>query len=181
MLTESLRDQAFAIAWLSVMAAGWFGWSQEDPKPRLRGLLGAGSVLGLLLGIAFGILVWRNWDTPTALEGRYWVFGLVVLAEAVLIGGGCIVLARRKQTRWYGWWIAMCVALHFVPLAWVFGDWSYLVLTAVQVVGLILMVPTLRRGDYQTSRWACSWIAATFLLYSLVSAAIFLTKHGYPF
>lgn len=138
-------------------------------------------MLGILLSIAFGILVWRNWATPTALDGRYWVFGIVVLAEAVLIGGGCIVLARRGQKRWYGWWIALCVALHFVPLAWVFADWSYLVLTAVQVTGLLLMLPTLRRGDYQTSRWACPWIAVTFLAYAAISAVIFLAEYGYPF
>lgn len=33
MLTEYVRDQAFAVAWLAIMAAGWFGWSQEDPRP----------------------------------------------------------------------------------------------------------------------------------------------------
>ena len=115
MLTDFLRDQAFAVAWLSMMAAAWLGWSQEDPKPRLRGALGTGSVLGMLIAIAAGLLVWRNWTTPTALEGRYWVFGLIVLAEAVLIGVGCIFLARRGLTRWYGWWIGICVALHFIP------------------------------------------------------------------
>lgn len=181
MLTEFLRDQAFAVAWLSVMAAGWFGWSQEDPRPKLRGWLGAGSVVSMLVAIAFGILVWRNWSTSTALEGRYWVFGLVVFAEVVLIGGGCIVLARQKQTRWYGWWIGLCVALHFVALVFVFEDWSYLVLTAVQVTGLMLLLPTLRRGTYQTSRWACPWIAVTFLLFAVVSGVSFLLKHGYPF
>lgn len=181
MITEYLRDQAFAIAWLAIMAAGWFGWSQEDPKPRLRGYLGAGSVIGLLLSVAFGILVWRNWATPTALEGRYWIFGLVVLAEALLIGIGCIVLARGGRKRWYGWWIALCVSLHFLPLAWVFSDWSYIVLTVVQLVGLFAMLPALRRGSYATSRWACSWIAVTFLAYALLSAALFVGKHGYPF
>lgn len=181
MFTEFVRDQAFAIAWLALMAAGWFGWTQEDPKPKLRGLLGAGSVLGFLISIAFGILVWRNWSTPTALEGNYSVFGLIVLVEAVVIGIGCILLARRGQTRWYGWWIGLCVALHFIPLAWLFGDWSYLGLAGVQVAGLLLMVPTLRRGEYATSRWACSWIAVTFLLFAIVSGIVFLLEHGYPF
>ncbi|GAA1559288.1 hypothetical protein GCM10009804_15140 [Kribbella hippodromi] len=97
MFTEFLRDQAFGIAWLSLMAAGWFGWSQEDPKPSLRGVLGAGSIIGTLLAIAFGILAWRHWSSPTALEGDYWVFGLIVLAEAVTIGGGCVVLGRRNS------------------------------------------------------------------------------------
>lgn len=181
MLTEFVRDQAFAIAWLAVMAAGWFGWSQEDPKERLRGWLGAGSVVGSLIAIGFGIMVWRNWSTQTMLDGRYWVFGLVVLAEALLIGGGCIVLARRTQTRWYGWWIGLCVALHFVALVWVFEDWSYLVLTIVQVAGLVWMLPALRRGTYATSRWACPWIAVTFLAFALISGTDFLVKHGYPF
>lgn len=180
MLTEFLRDQAFAIAWLALMAAGWFGWSQEEPRPRLRGALGAGSVVGVLVAVAFGIVVWRNWSTPTMLDGQYWVFGLVVLAEAVIIGAGCFVLARRRQSRWFGWWIGLCVALHFIPLAWVFGDWTYLGLAAVQVAGLLMMVSTLRRGTYATSRWACPWIALTFLLYAVLSGALFLFDYGYP-
>lgn len=180
MLTDFLRDQAFAIAWLALMAAGWFGWAQEDPQPRLRGLLGAGSVVGVLVSVTFGIVVWRNWSTPTMLTGYYWVFGLVVLAEAVVIGAGCFVLARRRQSRWFAWWIALCVALHFIPLAWVFADWSYFVLAGVQVAGLLMMVPTLRRGTYSTSRWACPWIAATFLLYAVLSGLLLLFDYGYP-
>lgn len=181
MLTEFLRDHAFGVAWLALMAAGWFGWSQEDPKPKLRPWLGVGSVLGILLSVAFGLLVWRNWGTATALDGQYWVFGVIVIAEIVLIGGGCFVLARRGQQRWYGWWIGLCVAVHFLPLAWVFGDPSYIVLAGVQVIGLLAMFPALRRGRYATSRWACSWIALTFLLYAAISAGIFLATYGYPF
>lgn len=180
MLTDFLRDQAFAVAWLSMMAAAWLGWSQEDPKPRLRGALGTGSVLGMLIAIAAGLLVWRNWTTPTALEGRYWVFGIIVLAEAVLIGVGCIFLARRGLTRWYGWWIGICVALYFIPLAWIFEDWSYLVLAVVQVAGLVTMFPPLKRGTYATSRWACPWIALTFLVFAIASGIILLLRYGYP-
>lgn len=181
MITDFLRDQAFAIAWLALMAAAWFGWAQEDPKPRLRIVWGAGSIAGFLLSIAFGLLVWRTWGTASALEGQYWVFGVVVLAEILLIGGGCLVLARQRQTRWYGWWIGLCVALHFVPLAWVFADWSYLALAAVQVLGLLAQRPGLARAEYATSRWACPWIAGTFLLYAAISAVVFLGQHGYPF
>lgn len=181
MLTEFLRDQAFAIAWLALMASAWFGWSQEDPRPKFRAPWGAGSVLGFLVAIGFGVLVWRNWDTQTTLVGQYWLFGVIVLAEIVLIGGGCLFLARRRAARWFGWWIGGCVALHFVPLAWVFADWSYAALCAVQAAGLAAMFPALRRGDYATSRWACPWIGATFLGYAVTSAALFLTRYGYPF
>lgn len=180
MLTEFLRDQATAIAWLALMAGGWFGWSQEDPPKRLSGWWGAGSVIGLLVSVAFGLLVWRNWSTPSTLEGNYWVFGVIVLAEAALVGGGCIVLARRGATRWYGWWIGLCVALHFVPLAWLFADPSYGILALVQVIGLLAMRPALTRSTATTSRWACPWIAGTFLLFALVSAALFISRYGYP-
>lgn len=180
MFTDFLRDQAFAIGWLALLAGAWFGWSQEDPAPRWRGVWGAGSVVGMLVAVAFGLLVWRNWGTPTALEGNYWVFGVVVLAEVLAIGIGCVILAKQGRKRWFGWWIGLCVALHFVPLAWVFADWSFLVLAGVQVLGLLVMRPMLARGDYATSRWACPWIGGTFLVFALVSAAIYLARHGYP-
>jgi hypothetical protein len=179
-LTEFLRDQATAIAWLALMAGGWFGWAQEDPKPRLRSVWGAGSIIGIVAAIALGLLVWRNWDTATALEGRYWVFGVIVLVEAVVIGAGCLVLARRDRSRWFGWWIGLGVALHFLPLAWIFDDWSYANQALVQVAGLAAMYPSLTRGDYPTSRWACPWIGATFLTYAVASAIVFLTRYGYP-
>jgi hypothetical protein len=181
LITEFLRDQAFAIAWLALLAGAWFGWAQEDPKPRLRGFWGAGSVGGFLLAVAFSLLVWRNWATETSLDGRYWVFGVIVLAEGVLIGGGCLVLYRRKLARWISWWAGLCIAVHFAALVWVFEDWSYLALAVVQVVGLAAMFPTLSRGEYATSRWAGPWIAGTFLAYAALSAFGFLTRYGYPF
>ncbi|GAA1559291.1 hypothetical protein GCM10009804_15150 [Kribbella hippodromi] len=73
------------------------------------------------------------------------------------------------------------MAIHFIPLAVIFGDWSYFVLCLVQVTGLVLMIRVLRRAEYATSRWACPWIAATFLLFALVSAIVFLLRHGYPY
>lgn len=180
MFTEFLRDQAFAIMWLAFVGAGWFGWAQEDPRPRTRWLLTVGSVLAVLVAIPFSAVVGLNWQTASALEGRYWIFGVVVLVECLVIGAGCFVLARRQQQRWYGWWIGLCVGAHFLPLAWVFTDWSYVVLTVVIVVGLIAMFRPLQRGEYQTSRLACPWVASMFLLYSIVSGIIFLVRYGYP-
>ena len=72
------------------------------------------------------------------------------------------------------------MAVHFAPLVWVFDDWSYLILSVVQVVGLVVMLPRLRRAKYETSRWACAWLGSTFLVFSIVSAIVFLARYGYP-
>lgn len=180
MITEFLRDQAFTIAWFGLMAFVWFGWAQEDPVDRTRGLLGVASGLGILLATVFGILVWRNWETPTALDNGFWVFGWAFIAMTGFIIVGSLFLAVRKQQRWFGWWIALCVGLHFIPLVWVFDDWSYLILAVVQIGGLMVMFPRLRDNEYATSRWAGPWVGGTFLMYSVVSAGLFLVRYGYP-
>lgn len=182
MITEFMRDQAFAIALFGVMTCVWFGMAQEDPAPKSRLPLWVGSAVGLTLAAAFGVIVGRNWNTPSALgDDNWWVFGAIFIVMSMFIGGGAIYLKVRKRYRWFGWWIALCVAVHFAPLVWVFKDWSYLALAAVQVTGLTLMVPRLQRAEYETSRLACAWLGITFLAYALASAIVFLVRYGYPF
>lgn len=74
----------------------------------------------------------------------------------------------------------MCIALHFLTLAWIFDDWSYALLTLVQVAGLAAMFGRLRRAEAPTSRWAAPWVGVTFLAYALISAVVFLVGRGYP-
>ncbi|WP_087007753.1 hypothetical protein [Gulosibacter sp. 10] len=182
MITEFMRDQAFAISLFGLMVAVWFGMAQEDPGPKSRLRLWVGSAIGLIIAAAFGVIVGRNWNTPSALDnGVWWVFGATFIVMSLFIGGGAIFLKIRKRYRWFGWWIALCVAVHFAPLVWVFEDWTYLVLSVVQVAGLVLMFPRLKRAEYETSRLACSWLGVTFLACSAVSAIVFLIRYGYPY
>ncbi|MGW0809068.1 hypothetical protein [Nonomuraea sp. NPDC002799] len=83
MLTEFLRDQCFTTAWFGLMSFVWFGWSQEDPPRRWRIWLGAGSVLGVGIAVAFGVLTAANWDQPSALAGKYAWFGVLAALGAV--------------------------------------------------------------------------------------------------
>lgn len=176
-----MRDQAFTIAFFGIMSCVWFGMAQEDPVPQARRPLWAASALGVIMAVAFGVVVGRNWDTPSALDKDvWWVFGGTFVVVSLFIGSGAIVLKIRDHYRWFGWWIGLCVAVHFAPLVWVFDDWSYLILSVVQVAGLVVMLPRLRRAKYETSRWACAWLGSTFLVFSIVSAIVFLARYGYP-
>lgn len=176
MLTEFLRDQAFTLGWFGLMAVVWFGWAQEDPPPGRRGLLGAGSVLGLALAGWGGYLVARNWSGETALAGRYHLFGLLVLIEVLAAGLGCWQLHRRGRDRWMAWWVAVVVALHFLPLAALLDDWTIAVPGVLQVAGLAALVPRLRGAQASTSRWVGPLMGGVLLLFSLVSAGLLLLR-----
>lgn len=99
MLTDLLRDQLVAVAWLALMAFARCGWAQEDPPAWLRPVWGACSVLALALVVPAAIGVVRAWDTSSALDGREALFGLVVLLEVLACAIGCLVLARRGARR----------------------------------------------------------------------------------
>ncbi|MDO5500878.1 MAG: hypothetical protein Q4F67_14480, partial [Propionibacteriaceae bacterium] len=122
MLTEFARDHVFTIAWFGLMALVWFGWGQEDPPGKWRGWLGAGSVIGLAFAGLFGYGVFARWETGTAMEGKYSWFGVLVGAELILAAMGCLILARTGRGRWMAWWVALVVALHFLPLVFILDD-----------------------------------------------------------
>ncbi|MEV0618290.1 hypothetical protein AB0I81_33540 [Nonomuraea sp. NPDC050404] len=172
MLTEFVRDQLFTTAWFGLMAFVWFGWAQEDPPRHWRIWLGAGSGLGVVLAVAFGVLTAMNWDQPTALEGRYAWFGVLVAAEVVVAGAGCLVLARRGASGWMAWWVAVVVAAHFLPLALLLNDLGVAVVGVVQLVVLALVVPRLRGTRAPSSRTAGPIMGATLLLSAAISAVI---------
>jgi hypothetical protein len=174
MLTEYVRDHSFTIAWFGLMTFVWLGWSQEDPKPWMRPILGIGSVLGLGLSIWFGILTYRGWSGATALEGRYPWMGVLVVVEFALAGIGVLVLARRKQQRWSAWWVALVVALHFLPLGILLQDGTVVALGVAQAIALVALVPLLRRAEYRTSRVAGPVMGFSLLGYAVVSAVVFL-------
>jgi hypothetical protein len=172
MLTEFVRDQYFTTAWFGLMAVVWFGWSQEDPPRRLRIWLGAGSVLGIGLAVAFGLLTATNWAEPTALEGRYPWFGVLVGAEVVAAGAGCLVLAGRGAHRWMAWWVAVVVAAHFLPLALLLADAGIAVAGVVQLAALAAVVPRLRATDTTTSRVAGPIMGVILLVSAALGALL---------
>lgn len=181
MLTDFARDHAFTIAWFGLMAMVWFGWAQEDPPQRWRAPLGIGSVLGVALAGLFGAGVVFRWGQESALEGRYGWFGLLVLAEVLAAGIGCLVLARRGRARWMAWWVGLVIALHFLPLALLLQDWSLAVAGVVQTVGLMALRRRVGTDEgVPTSRWVGPWMGATLLMFAVVSAVVFVVRVGAP-
>lgn len=180
MLTDFARDHAFTIAWFGLMAFVWFGWGQENPPARWRVWLGAGSAMGLVFAGGFGLSVARLWNEGTALDGAYWSFGVVVLLEVIAAGLGCLILGMKQQGRWMAWWVALIVALHLIPLAIFFGDWSLAVLGVVQSAGLIFLMPRFRADTEVTSRLVGPLMGTSFLVFSALSAVVFLADKGSP-
>lgn len=180
MLTDFLRDHATAIALFGVMTMAWLGWAQEDPPASWRWRLGAGSVLGVLLAAPFVLAVIRNWRTPSSLDDGLGGHIGVVAIEVVLIVGGAIVLAVRGGARWIAWWVAMVVALHFIPLGVVFGDAAYAILGVLQAAALLVALPRIRRSTHSSSRLTGPIMGGSLLAFAVVSAVVFVVRHGLP-
>lgn len=175
MLAE-VRDSLFTVAWFGLMTSVWFGWAQESPVARLRVPLIVGAGTGVALAAGFGVLTGLHWNDPTALDGRYAIFGIVVGAEVVLAGAGAIVLASTGRVRWTAWWVALVVAVHFVSLAWLLRGPSLAVLGAVQVVVLAASVRVTRGMTAPSSRWVGPVMGVTILGYALISAVIVIPR-----
>jgi uncharacterized membrane protein len=170
MITDFLRDALFTTAWSGLMTGVWLGWAQEAPPRRLRPWLIAGSVVGLVLAVGFGVAVGLNWSSPSALEGRYQWFGMLVGAEGLAAGLGCGLLAQRGRQRWMAWWVGLVVAAHFVPLAFLLSDLSIAVVGVLQVVALLALLPSLRKADNPTSATVGPVMGFSLLTYGLVTA-----------
>ena len=166
------RDSMFTTAWFGLMSLVWFGWAQEAPPEPLRIPLIIGSVIGLAVTVGFGVITAMNWSGPTALEGRYTWFGIVVGAEFALAGAGAAALAMTGHQRWVAWWVALVVAVHLLTLAWIFHGPSLVILGSVQLVALAAGAVVTRGGSYPSSRWVGPIMGGTFLLYALVNGSL---------
>jgi hypothetical protein len=165
-----LRDALFSAAWFGLMTCVWLGWAQEGPPEKARPWLGAGSVVGILVAIGGGIQVARFWDTPTALDGRYHWFGVIVAAEVVAAGLGCLVLAKRGLQRYFASWVAIVVALHFVPLGLMLEDRSMIVLGVVQCALVVAVTAWVRRRPLTPSFPIGVAMGSTLLVYAVATA-----------
>lgn len=145
----------------------WAGWAQERPPAGVvwRIVLAALSVAGLVLvGLGIPIAI-RNWNTPTALASGspalVWYIVVFWLEVAAMVGLA-IFYARTKRTHLVAPTVLLIVGVHFVPLAFVFGQ-PIIMLAAVllTVAGIVALV--MPRTAAASSFW-CAVMAAPVLL-----------------
>ncbi len=172
---EFARDALFTAAWFGLMTTVWLGWAQEDPPRPWRIWLGIGSGAGALVAVGFGVAVASHWDAPTALSDRYGWFGVLVAAQVVAAGLGSLLLARRGRARWMAWWVALVVAVHFVPLGWLLDFGLVGALGIMEATALLLLVPRLRASTRPTSAPVGAVMGCSLLLGSMISGAVGLS------
>ena len=96
------RDLAFIAAAFGVAALVWSAWAQEHP-PRgwwWRAALGIGSLAGLTLAVAGGVLLARLWATPTAIEPGTAAFVLYVVVFWVELAFAVVVSVIAIRGGW---------------------------------------------------------------------------------
>ena len=167
------RDLLFTGALFGFVAFVWAGWAHERPPKGVawRVVLVAIQVAGLAL-VGFGLppLI-RNWGTPSALvpgsSALIWYI-VVTWIEIIAIAVLAIWLVRTKRSELIAAPAMIVVGLHFVPLAFVFGQ-PILMLAAVLLTGVGIAAFFLPRRIAAPSFWCGALGGPVFLSVGLAS------------
>lgn len=167
LITEFPRDLLMTGAIFGVASFVWAGWAQERP-PRhwiWRVVLGVLSLGGAALaGISLPAAI-RNWSSPTAIvfggPGFAWylaIFWIEVIAMVVL----AIWATKRKRQDLIAPLVLAIVGIHFIPLAWVFGQ-PIFVVTGLLVTAVAVVAALVKDKAAARSFW-CGILGAPILL-----------------
>lgn len=160
------RDLVMTAAIFGVAAFIWSGWAQERPPHWVwRIVLAVMSLAGIAMAAINIPIAIGAWGTATAIDfgGPAWTWYLVVFAiEIVAIIGLAIWAALARRADLFAPLVLAVVGIHFVPLAFVFGQPIHavvgVVLFFVAVVSVLLPAERVAR-----SFW-CGILAAPVLL-----------------
>ncbi|MDT0331305.1 hypothetical protein [Nocardiopsis lambiniae] len=114
------RDATMTMAIFGFFAAAWFGWARvRPPAGNATWWLAGGSVLGLLLAVAGGVLSWLHWDSGSvpAAERAMTLYLVILGVEFGVALLGVLVLLAMDRREYFAPWICLVVGVHFVPLA----------------------------------------------------------------
>lgn len=143
------RDLLMTGAIFGVVAFVWSGWAQERPPAgwRWRIVLWALGLGGIILAAVSIPSVVQHWAAPTAIvfQGPAWNAYLIACAlEVIAIAVAAVWATRARRADLIAPLALAVVGIHFVPLAFVFGQpimgVTGVVLTVIAVVSAF--VPT---------------------------------------
>lgn len=157
-----------------VAAFVWAGWGQERP-PRhgaWRVVLAVISLGGLALAAVSLPLVIAHWGAATAFSTgpAFLVYTIVFWLEVIAIVVLAVWASRRKRGDLIAPLVLAVVGIHFLPLAWVFGQPVFAV-TGV-IVTIIAVVVALRPDAVAARSFWCGLLGGSVLLASGVWCAV---------
>lgn len=134
--SASAHDLAITGLILSVAGSAWFGWGRQDPPSGWSIPLLIGSVVGLGVAVAGGLLLRRLLSSGESAMNdprirRSW--RLIVGVEVVAILLGNVLLGLSGRPAYAAAWTLFVVGAHFLPMARVFR------MPGIGVAGVILM------------------------------------------
>jgi hypothetical protein len=145
----------------------WAGWAQERPVAGVtwRVVLVVLQAAGIVL-LGFGITAAvRAWETPTAIDpgSAAFVWYVVVFwLEVIVCATLAVFFTRTKRSYLVAPTVLIIVGLHFVALAFVFGQ-PIMVLAAVLITAAGVAALFLPRTIAAPSFW-CGVLAAPIFL-----------------
>ena len=169
---EFARDLVMTGAIFGLATLIWAGWAQENPPGTgWRVVLAALSAAGLaLLGFSIPVAI-THWNTPSAIGSMspaliayiivFWVEIIVCVALAVYF-------TRTKRPHLVAPLVLIVVGVHFVPLAFVFGQ-AVLVLAAVLATAAGIAALVLPRSNASPSFWCGILAAPVFVVLGTIS------------
>jgi hypothetical protein len=142
-IVRTRRDLGITALVEGFFAAAWFGWGNAAPS-SLGPLLVVGSIIGLLVAVAGGVVGFRAPGADAALNDpvpnrRY---GIVVGIEFGVAGLGAAVLGIVGYPAYIPVWVCAVVGVHFFALVNILRDPTLRVLgtlmCAVAVLALVI-------------------------------------------
>lgn len=135
-VTEFPRDLLVTGAIFGVAAFVWAGWGHERPPTHWiwRIALTLVQLGGAALAAAGILLAFRQWDAATAFSSGGPAFIAYIVTFWVQVAVITVLLiwaARKKRKDLFAPVVLAVVGIHFVPLAWVFGQPIYVLTGAI--------------------------------------------------
>lgn len=159
------RGWALAAAVEGFGAVVWSGWAQVGADPWLSTVLSLGSLTGFVLAVTGFVLAVRA--TPSApslmsvrVRRRYLV---VLVAEAVAVLVGVLLLAVTGRLRWTPVWVLVVFAAHLPAVARVVCN-RLLALVGPALIGVALLALVVSAAGFTGPSTATGTLAGLCLL-----------------